>query len=274
MQAHTAEADAANPEDAARHAECRRTMRSVLESQIIPRLLAVSRDGAVAAPTRASAVVTAPDIESLARTCARGDREAALEQLESLQIHGLQAESALIDLIGPAALWLGDAWEDDRMGFDAVTIGLSVLHELVHTLGYGHSGGPQRASAVRRIMLACAPGSQHVLGLSIVSEFFSKQGWDVVLEIAATSAELCSAVQSEWFDVIGLSVALDAQLPGLPRLVADLRRASRNPGCPLLLGGPVFGLHAHDAARYGAQAICLDARESVDVAQSLAAPRH
>ena len=120
-------------------------------------------------------------------------------------------------------------------------------------------------------MLASAPGSQHVLGLSIVSEFFRSAGWQVVLEVSPSSQELCHAVQNEWFDLVGLSVALDAQLEELPALVARLKGASRNPGTPVLLGGPVFSVRDCAPEAFGAQAICLDARDSVVLAQSLLA---
>ncbi|HET7774274.1 MAG TPA: cobalamin-dependent protein [Burkholderiaceae bacterium] len=261
-------------ERSAGEAECRRTMRDVLEARIIPRLLAVSREGADPDRLANAAITRASEIEAIARACARGDHAGALAILDTLQTEGLATEDALTELIAPAALWLGQAWEDDRMGFDAVTIGLTLLHELVHNLGYGNHGGPQGAGVVRRIMLASAPGSQHVLGLSIVSEFFGNAGWEVVLDISATPRELLQSVRDEWFDVIGLSVALDEQLRTLPRLVADLRAASRNPGCAVLLGGPVFGLRPMEAEQFGAHAICLDARESVGLAQSLADPRH
>jgi MerR family transcriptional regulator, light-induced transcriptional regulator len=79
-------------------------------------------------------------------------------------------------------------------------------------------------------------------------------------------------VKNEWFDLVGLSVALDAQLPSLADLVASLKAASRNPATPVLLGGPVFSLRDLRAESFGAQAICLDARESVPLALSVLTP--
>jgi MerR family transcriptional regulator, light-induced transcriptional regulator len=256
---------------AADAAHCRRTMQAVLASRIIPRLLAVSRSGSMRTHAAERSRIAAPQIEALARVCARGDREAAHACIAAAQDDGADTEAVFVDLVGPAALWLGKAWEDDRLSFADVTIGLTVLHELIHDLGYGYHEGPQAAGDERRIMLACAPGSQHVLGLSIVAELFAKQGWQVAIEMAATPAALCSAVREEWFDLIGLSVALDTQLKGLARLLAQLRAASRNPACPILLGGPVFGLAPRQPEEFGAQAICLDAREAVGAAQRLLA---
>lgn len=249
--------------------ECRRSMRSVLEGQIIPRLIVAHREGIVRAQPSALPRPTAADIEAFASVCAAGDRAGADRIIERLRADGLDQDSVMVDLVGPAALHLGREWEEDRRSFVDVTLGLVLMHEVIHTLGYEYHDGPQEAGVVRRVMLASAPGSQHVLGLSIVSEFFRKAGWQVVLEVSPSSAELCRAVKNEWFDLVGLSVALDGQLPTLRALVGKLKAASRNPSTPILLGGPVFMLGPQRAERYGAQAICLDAREAVTTALSL-----
>lgn len=264
------------PADEVRHevhaggdGECRRSLRSVLESQIIPRLTLAHREGRAPERPSASPRPQADDIAAFAGRCAAGDRSGAARLVEALRADGLGQDSVLIDLVAPAARLLGQQWEDDRLSFSEVTLGLVLMHEVIHSLGYEFHDGPQEAGGVRRVMLASAPGSQHVLGLSIVSEFFRKSGWQVVLEVSASSAELCRAVRNEWFDLVGLSVGLDAQLRGLPALVAALKAASRNPGTPVLLGGPVFSLRALQAEAFGAQAICLDARESVRLATDL-----
>ena len=246
--------------------DCRRSMRGVLEDQIIPRLLVAHRDGAVNA--RPSGRLAA-HVAAFANVCATGDRAAADLLIARLRDEGHAPDSVMVDLVGPAALLLGREWEDDRRSFVDVTLGLVLMHEIIHTMGYEYRDGPKQAGQVRRVMLASAPGSQHVLGLSIVSEFFRKAGWQVVLEVSPSAAELCHAVKNEWFDLVGLSVALDTQLATLPALIGKLRVAAHNPAMPVLLGGPVFTLAPQQAERFGAQAICIDAREATDIAASL-----
>ena len=249
--------------------DCRRSLRSVLETQIIPRLVQAQREGV--AHERPSAVPhpQPQDIQALAARCAAGDRPGALAIIDALRAGGLDHDVVLVDLIAPAARLLGEQWEDDRVSFTDVTLGLVLMHELIHTMGYEFHDGPQEAGGVRRVMLASAPGSQHVLGLSIVAEFFHKAGWQVVLEVSPSSTELMRAVKNEWFDLIGLSVGLDRQLSALPQLVADLKAASRNTLVPVLLGGPVFAVKEMHPDAFGAQAICLDVRESVRMAADL-----
>jgi methylmalonyl-CoA mutase cobalamin-binding subunit len=90
-----------------------------------------------------------------------------------------------------------------------------------------------------------------------------------VLEISSSESELLRAVASEWFDVVGLSVALDAQLTSLPDLIAHLRASSGNPQVRVVLGGPVFLMHEVSAAQLGADAIFTDAREAVGAVKRL-----
>jgi methanogenic corrinoid protein MtbC1 len=283
--------------------DCRAAMRQVLESQVIPRLLQATRPAAtlsgpsdlhptagpaandttvatrrplasvaatpISAPAPASVAPSQDDVESFASVCAQGDRAACHQHAERLQAAGLHAEAVLTELVAPAARHLGQRWEDDTLDFASVTVGLVLMHELVHALGYGVHDGPLVGGQVRRVMLASAPGSQHMLGLSIVSEFFRKAGWQVVLEVSPSRTELCRAVANEWFDLIGLSVGVDTQLAELPALVQQLRTASRSPMPPVLLGGPVFLQRDLAAEAFGAQAICRDARESLGIASAL-----
>jgi methanogenic corrinoid protein MtbC1 len=50
------------------------------------------------------------------------------------------------------------------------------------------------------------------------------------------------AIANEWFDVIGISVAIETQLPQLRDLIAHFRQNSGNPNVKVMLGGPIFSL--------------------------------
>jgi methylmalonyl-CoA mutase cobalamin-binding domain/chain len=143
---------------------------------------------------------------------------------------------------------------------------------MIYRLGYESPAGTNGQGDSERVMLACAPGSQHFLGLTIVADFFRKAGAEVVLEISSTESELLRAVANEWFDVVGISVALQAQLQDLPVLIANLRAHSGNPNVRVVLGGPIFFLQEHAAQALGADAIFTDAREAVTAVKRLIRP--
>jgi methanogenic corrinoid protein MtbC1 len=221
---------------------CKDSLLAVIEKQIIPRLLE-AHPSADQLPELAALSLKQPgehEIQAFVALCLDPEPAASHRWIKDLQTQGYSTESLFLNLIAPAARHLGEQWERDRKDFSQVTLGLIRMQQLTHELGYAYRDGPQNMGHRRRIMLASAPGSQHILGLVMVSEFFRKERWEVVVEIAATPHELTHAVANEWFDMLGLSVGVVEQLPSLPGLVQALRDKSRNPDIKVLLGGPAF----------------------------------
>jgi methanogenic corrinoid protein MtbC1 len=175
-----------------------------------------------------------------------------------------------MELITPAARHLGVLWEQDLCDFSDVTCGLAQMHQVTHRLGYGYHEGPTVEGEIQRVMLSCAPGSQHFLGLTIVADFFRRAGAHVVIEISSTESELMRAIANEWFDVIGISVAIETQLPQLRDLIAHFRQNSGNPDVKVMLGGPIFTLQELTADMFGADAISTDPIEAINLLKSFA----
>lgn len=250
---------------------CKDSLLAVIEKQIIPRLLE-AHPSADQLPELAALSLKQPgehEIQAFVALCLAPEPASSHRWIKDLQTQGYSTESLFLNLIAPAARHLGEQWERDRKDFSQVTLGLIRMQQLTHELGYAYRDGPQNMGHRRRIMLASAPGSQHILGLVMVSEFFRKERWEVVVEIAATPHELTHAVANEWFDMLGLSVGVVEQLPSLPGLVQALRDKSRNPDIKVLLGGPAFQIQHVPAQSMGADAIALDAMAGVQMANQL-----
>jgi len=251
--------------------DCKDSLLAVIEEQIIPRLLNVQQF--FPAPVIASAdehlAAEQPEIASFTQHCLHGDVLQANQLVDSLLARGLAHDRIFLELITPAARHLGALWDQDLCDFTQVTCGLAMMHQMIYRLGYKSPAGQSAEGANERVMLACAPGSQHFLGLTIVADFFRQAGSEVVLEISSSESELLRAVANEWFDVIGVSVALASQLQTLPDLIAHLRASSGNPKVRVVLGGPIFLMHDVSAHSLGADAIFTDAREAVGAVQRL-----
>ncbi|WP_241839117.1 cobalamin B12-binding domain-containing protein [Rhodoferax antarcticus] len=250
---------------------CAGSLRSLIESQIIPRLLEAHPHAGAANSQNfdLSFKPAASDVATFSELCVSREPEDVLTFVEGLLLNGVNSDSIFLDLIAPAARHLGLMWEQERTDFTQVTLGLLRMHQVTHRIGFEYQSGPQNAGTSKRIMLASAPGSQHILGLAMASEFFRKSGWQVVVEIANTPSELYAAAKNEWFDLIGLSVSLTQQFGGLLELVTTLKQTSCNPSIPILLGGPAFFSGGISAQSLGADAIATDALEGVRIASLL-----
>jgi methanogenic corrinoid protein MtbC1 len=260
--------------DSHSHAQCKKSLLGVIESQIIPRLLESHAVTSASNEGDINIVYNPGDSEvvQFAELCLASDAEECIQFVEALLATNVGADGIFLKLLAPAARRLGVMWEDDRVDFMQVTMGLLKMHQITHRLGYEYQNGPQKAGAVRRVMLASAPGSQHILGLAMVSEFFRKDGWQVVVEVATTEQELLHAVGNEWFDLVGLSVGLVEQIAILPSLLGRIHQSSRNPAAKFILGGPAFLMSEVSAESLGAHAVSTDAAEAIKHAAKLVAP--
>jgi methanogenic corrinoid protein MtbC1 len=250
---------------------CHQSLLSVIESEILPRLMGVNAEKLTAMNDANAHVkkLSDSDIEQFAQLCVSDDPDASLNHVQQLMSAGVSLAFIYLELITPAARWLGQQWSDDQIDFTVVTHGLMRMHHITRTLGHGNNDSPQSVGEVKRIFLACAPGSMHVLGLSIVAEFFRSHGWQVVIDISPTQHSLSQALKREWFDMIGLSVGLVEQLPDMPSLIAGLKGHALNPSVLVILGGAATILSNDTTHFYGADGVATQADQAVALANSL-----
>ncbi len=205
-----------------------------------------------------------------AHLCCLEDEQPCQDYVDRLIARHNSTPSLLLNLITPAARYLGELWTQDRLDFSHVTIGLIRMQNMTHHYGFLNRRLSMAAGDKRRVLVAAAPGSQHLLGLAMVSEFFVQAGWDVTVEVATTAQELMSAVHKDWFELVGLSVGLVEQLEGLPQLVSQLRQASVNPHLAIMAGGAAFTTPGTTAPDYGCDSVCTDPLQAMDIAAGLA----
>jgi MerR family transcriptional regulator, light-induced transcriptional regulator len=255
----------ARPASGAFDQDCKGTLHVVIENQIIPRLLNVlPMESANAQAWSVDwPLGERPEFLAFTQLCLQNDAAQANRFVDGLMDRGLTPAQVFMELVTPAARHLGVLWDRDECDFTQVTCGLAIMHQMIYRLGYETPTAALNEGEQESVMLACAPGSQHFLGLTIVADLYRKAGANVVLEISSTESELLRAVSHEWFDVVGISVALAAQLQTLPSLIAHLREQSGNPQVKVVLGGPVFLFNPITAPALGADAIFTDAQAAL-----------
>jgi methanogenic corrinoid protein MtbC1 len=253
--------------------QCKQSLIAIIEGQILPRLLDAHAGISMTGHAKPSDGIqpTQDEIHAFAIACLGFPQDNPLRMAQALMDKGVSRESIFLGLITPAARQLGEWWEQDHFDFTQVSQGLVLMHQVTRDLGFNHNSAPQIAGDIRRIMLACAPGSQHILGITILADFFRIAGWQVVVEISSQESELLRSVQHEWFDMVGLSVGLIEQLPTLPMLIEHLRTHSKNPHAAFILGGAAFLSKQHHPSpkHWGADGVSTDAAEAVKLANRL-----
>ena len=250
---------------------CQASLMQILESQIIPSLLAAneftepfySTDGA------RTAFPSEIEISNFAELCTGLDEEAPNLFVQGLMAEGLSSEAIFLHLLAPAARHLGYLWDEDLCDFSKVTIGLLRMQKI--TLRLGSDFQEKRKSALEgmRALFAPVPGSQHTLGVLMVSEFFRREGWQVWMELGSSEDKLLAAVKKDWFQVIGLSIGTEAHVESLTDTIRSIRAASANRDVKVLIGGPFLALSPNLYKEVGADAAAGDAISAVELAKNL-----
>ena len=116
----------------------------------------------------------------------------------------------------------------------------------------------------RTALFAGIEGSQHVLGLRIVSDAFDLAGWTVQFLGADTPSDaLVAHIDRVKPEIAGFSVSMVQQLPALQRVVGVLK-AELGSQCPIILVGGISTNQYDDAWRWiGADAWSPDAGRAV-----------
>jgi methanogenic corrinoid protein MtbC1 len=231
----------------------------LIERHVLPRVALAQTARRAARPSRPSRTLPDPgvefaegaDVASFARLVLTYDASAARAFVESRRRAGAGLEDLYLELLAPVARYLGELWEADAADFTEVTLALGCLHQVLRELSPEFQRGAIDTCALRRILLVPAPGDQHTFGLSMVAEFFRRDGWDVSGGPACSEA-LARSVQESSFDVVGFSLSVERWVDPLTRCISAIRRQSRNRLIGVIVGGPLIVSRPDLVTRLGA----------------------
>jgi methanogenic corrinoid protein MtbC1 len=244
----------------------------LIETEIIPRLMLANRASAGPAQVVALAPVRsfiAEDVNKFAHRAIHADPDDLSDHVQALLDGGASHEDVLLKLVAPAARRLGQLWKEDVCDFTEVAIGLMKMHRVLQRVSDHAPADRGAGSAAPRILLAPALGEQHLLGVLMVGEFFSRSGWYVRCEPHPSADHLVSSVSEEHFDVVGLSASTHGAAKALASEIRQIRSASLNPDVIIMVGGPVFNDDVGLARRIGADATAIDGVRAVVTAERL-----
>jgi methylmalonyl-CoA mutase cobalamin-binding subunit len=209
---------------------------SVLADHVIPHLVQYHAQS----PAVAAMKPTEAEFEEFFGHLLEDHDTGFVEAIHRMIARGLSIESIYLNLLVPCAVRMGQRWVDDCSDFVAVTVAVGRLQALLRQFSADFCAEAGRPPAGRRILLAQPDDETHMFGLSVVAEFFRREGWDVVGGVAGTGVDPVQRVRSEWFDVAGLSVGSELKLPWLRECIDAMRQYSTNPGLVIMVGGPLF----------------------------------
>lgn len=160
--------------------------------------------------------------------------------------------AALADIYIPvAARRMGEAWEDDRMSWMDVSMGVARLQSLLREIGVAWAADQAGDTGNGTILLIIPDREQHTLGPMVAMGQLRRFGVSVCLRIAPSYDELRSLVATRNFSGVMISVAVAEKLESVAKMVKFLKSTLTTP-LPVVVGGAVMTTRDDVAACTGA----------------------
>jgi MerR family transcriptional regulator, light-induced transcriptional regulator len=238
-----------------------------LEADVIPRLVG-------AHTSRPSLRLEPREVESFVGLLRNGSDAELDAAVNAQRRRGLAVEAIFLELFAPAARHLGELWVADRCDFSSVTICLGRLQRLLREWSPAFGTEVDHPPNGRRILLAQHPDEQHSFGLSMVAEFFRREGWEVLGGVGGAVADPSAQVGRDWFDAVGFSIGSETRIDWLKERITQVRKATRNRSVVVLVGGPLFVMQPAWAQSVGADASGHEGGRAPKLAEDLLTARH
>ncbi len=211
----------------------------------------------------------APPTSELAKLVLGSNDEEAAGFILGLKDGGVSLDSLHMELLEPTARHLGELWNQDRIDFVDVTLGVARLQRLVHVFE-GLDDIPDYDEK-RKVLLATAPGEQHSLGSTIVQKFLRAAGWHVWTCATPRLEDAADIASKEWFGVVGFSLSSDLHLDSLSQIIARVRQMSLNPKVGIMVGGSAIARNPDWVEAIGADGTAANGPAAVILAKKLLA---
>ncbi len=240
-------------------------LAGVIAQQIVPRLLMIHKNAR--RENGGLGTFTREEITEFGDLTMAPDSAAAHAYFEKMRARGHSLDTLFVHLLAPTARRLGEYWEQDLCDFIDVTIGVARLQELLTI--FGAADDIPLIDLQHRVLLATAPGEQHVFGIDMVGKLMRGAGWDVAIRKGPSVKEIAAAVAADWYAVVGVALSAEDGLEEIGRSIDEMRRVSRNKHIGVMVGGPVFTGHPERAIQVGADGVADDAPAAVILAKKL-----
>lgn len=231
------------------------TMLEAVTSELIARLTRRLPAPGETAPVQVDDV----DPEKFDAFCAAlvaEDGDHVLRMFDAMRANGATPDALYIRYFAPAARALGERWMADECSFLEVTLGSARLHGLMRQIRSEFSPViPSRERGLTSLFSA-VPGDTHLLGVTMVSDFFRRAGWSVDLNTSSDPNMLFAKAQRGAPALIGLSAGCRAVIGELERVVKRLKVIC--PSSKLVLGGYLTELEPGLAGQLGLDAVLTD----------------
>ncbi|MEM6511515.1 MAG: cobalamin B12-binding domain-containing protein [Pseudomonadota bacterium] len=235
----------------------------IIEGDIIPRLMLAFDSPRTASLDPKTVERLRDSVDEFVHLLIAHDASVATRYIGMLRADGTPLSALYLDLLAPAARRLGKLWEDDECSFTDVTVGVCRMHQVLLEFSRCFDATTGGDDPGRRTLIIPVPGEQHTFGIFMVIEFLRRAGWNCFSGTPGNASEFQEIIDSQAFDVIGLSISAERNIDTAQDLVNKVRDSQRNADTTIVIGGRLANENPDLADTIGADATASSGEDAV-----------
>lgn len=198
-----------------------------------------------------------PLLDRLVAAVTTTDENALADVMEVFRRARIAPDVVSEEYIPAAACSLGAAWDEDRLGFGAVTIGTARLQSLLHLLQQDRRADMADPDGWASVLVLIPPGEQHTLGAMICAAKLRRKGVSVCLQVAPRLSDLSVLIAQRHFHAALVTIGGKDRVETCANLVKTLKQMTKG-ALPVAIGGPVAESHRVELMGIGADLVTSD----------------
>jgi MerR family transcriptional regulator, light-induced transcriptional regulator len=196
-----------------------------------------------------------------------GDQRQSLAVVNSCIDNGHHLVDVERYVIQPAMYRIGEKWQANQVTVAQEHIATAIVQSVM-TVALLRSKPPAPIS--RRVLLACAAGNHHTIGLRMVADSFQLAGWEIqYLGGDVPTRSLIQQVGAWSPDLVALSLSFAQQLRVVKDIIAQLKTRFGPSRPRVIIGGLVINRFNRLGDVVGADARSIDAKAAISAAAQL-----
>lgn len=196
-----------------------------------------------------------------------GDRDGAVRLIDEIREEGVTIPEIYTQVLSPALAEIGRLWVLGEAHVAEEHFATATSSLVISRL-YPHL--PRRPENGKTVMTVSAEGELHELGIRMIADFFTMDGWRVIhLGAGLPAADLMQGVVDFSADLVALSVSLPTHLDRAEKIIAEIRKDDRTAKVPVLVGGRAFQGNGDLWEALGADGWAQGLAEAVEVGRRL-----
>lgn len=204
--------------------------------------------------------------EKLTKAIIEGNSKEAVRLTEEAIEKKLPANSILQEALIPGIKTVGELFSKGEYFLPELMVSGKAMSGAVEKIAPLLSDAA--GSHTGRYLIGTVKGDIHDIGKNIVIMMLKANGWEVTdLGVDVPPAKICSAIQTENYDIFGMSTLLTVTMPAAAETIDAIKEAGLRHKVKIMIGGAPVTQEFAD--RIGADEYARDAWEAVTKAKNL-----